>query len=335
MIKLKVAVVCGGNSREREVSIKSGKNVFDSLNKDLYEPYLVIIDTNLAWYDQTRNQTLDLYSTSKGINSKVKDLYDLAFLTVHGTFGEDGQLQSMLDFIGLPYTHSGRLASSMAMDKITTSNLLGSYGVLTPRTMEFNSSHDIESLGEKLLTDFKFPFILKPNSGGSSIATFKVVEELELVQALGFLAKELPNQMILAQEFISGRELTCPVIGNINSELKALAVGEIITGADFFDYNAKYFDATTEEIFPAKIDYEIEKQVKHLSTTAHQVLGCDGLTRSDFILTDKNEVYFLETNTNPGMSSASLCPKAAKLEYGSISVFLDQIINLAKDKFKL
>jgi D-alanine-D-alanine ligase len=335
MTKLKVAVICGGNSSEREISLKSGQNVFQALNRDLYEPFLVTIDTNLAWKDETRNITLDLYSTTNGVNVAIQDWYDLAFLTVHGTFGEDGQLQALLDIVGLPYTHSGRLASGLAMDKITTSNLLSSYGILTPRTMQFNSSHDLESLAHKLITDFQFPFILKPNSGGSSISTYKVVEELELVQALQSLAKNIPNQMILAQEFISGRELTCPVVGNTNSELKALAVGEIFTGADFFDYNAKYFDATTEEIFPAQIDYEIEKQVKHLATTAHQVLGCDGLTRSDFILTDKDEVYFLETNTNPGMSQASLCPKAAKLEYGSISAFLDQIIDLAKAKFGL
>ena len=335
MNKLKIAVICGGNSPERQVSLGCGLNVFNNLDRSKYEPFLIEVDEDLRWQNTTTNQPVELYSTQLGINYNLKDKYDLAFLAMPGSFGEDGQLQSILDMVGLPYTHSGRLSSAMTMDKATTANLVDSVDILTPKTLQFNSSSNIESLVDQILNTFQYPIFIKPNNGGSSISIYKIIEELELWQALQELAKDLPNTSILAQECINGRELTCAVIGNNDSLIEALMVGEIITGAEFFDYNAKYFDASTEEIFPAQIDIKIENRIKQMSVLAHQILKCDGLTRSDFILTKSGEVYFLEINTNPGMAQASLSPKIAKILYGSVSVLLDKIIDLALIKFQI
>ena len=335
MNKLKIAVICGGNSPERQVSLGCGLNVFNNLDRSKYEPFLIEVDEDLRWQDTTSNQSVELYSTQLGINYNLKDKYDLAFLAMPGSFGEDGQLQSILDMVGLPYTHSGRLSSAMTMDKATTASLVDSVEILTPKTLQFNSSSNIESIVDQILNTFQYPIFIKPNNGGSSINTYKIIEELELWQALQELAKDLPNISILAQECINGRELTCAVMGNNDGTVEALMVGEIITGAEFFDYNAKYFDASTEEIFPAQIDIKTENRIKQMSVLAHQILKCDGLTRSDFILTKSGEIYFLEINTNPGMAQASLSPKIAKILYGSVSVLLDKIIDLALIKFQI
>ena len=335
MNKLKIAVICGGNSPERQVSLGCGLNVFNNLDRSKYEPFLIEVDEDLRWQDTTTNQPVELYSTQSGINYNLKDKYDLAFLAMPGSFGEDGQLQSILDMVGLPYTHSGRLSSAITMDKATTASLVDSVDILTPKTLQFNSSSNIESLVDQILNTFQYPIFVKPNNGGSSINTYKIIEELELWQALQELSKDLPNTSILAQECINGRELTCAVVGNNDDIVEALMVGEIITGAEFFDYNAKYFDASTEEIFPAQIDIKIENRIKQMSVLAHQILKCDGLTRSDFILTKSGEIYFLEINTNPGMAQASLSPKIAKILYGSVSVLLDKIIDLAVTKSQI
>ena len=335
MNKLKIAVICGGNSPERQVSLGCGLNVFNNLDRSKYEPFLIQVDEDLKWQDTTTNQPVELYSTQLGINYNLKDKYDLAFLAMPGSFGEDGQLQSILDMVGLPYTHSGRLSSAMTMDKATTASLVDSVDILTPKTLQFNSSSNIESLVDQILNTFQYPIFVKPNNGGSSINTYKIIEELELWQALQELAKDLPSTSILAQECINGRELTCAVVGNNDGSIEALMVGEIITGAEFFDYNAKYFDASTEEIFPAQIDIKTENRIKQMSVLAHQILKCDGLTRSDFILTKTGEVYFLEINTNPGMAQTSLSPKIAKILYGSVAVLLDKIIDLALIKFQV
>lgn len=331
MSKLKIAVICGGNSGERDVSLLCGDNIFKSLDRQKYEPFLVVLDQNLVWFDHTRKLTLDLYSTNNGVNQKEANFYDLAFMAMPGTFGEDGQLQSLLEIIGLKYTHSKRLASALAMDKSIASQIAKNSDLKIPETLEFNSNR-LTSESLKVLTQkFEFPFILKPNSGGSSVATFKVLNSIELQTNLEFLQTELPNQTILAQQFVSGRELTCPVLGNSKSskQIQALAVGEIIIQSEFFDYNAKYFDTETQEIFPAQIDQSIYQKIQTQSITIHQVLGCDGLTRSDFILDSKGDLYYLETNTNPGMTPQSLCPKAAMLEYQTIQDFLDKIIKFA------
>jgi D-alanine-D-alanine ligase len=329
--KLKIAVICGGNSSEREVSLLCGQNVFNNLDKEKYNVYHLEVSQNLAWFDKTRNHKLDLYSTQNGVNPKVNELYDLAFLAMPGTFGEDGQLQSLLEIIGLKYTHSNRLVSALAMDKIFTSQLAESVGLKIPQTIIFNSNDSIELTSSAIQKQLKFPIILKPNEGGSSIYAFKLNNARELEDKLRFNRENLSNQNILAQEFVVGREITCPVLGNSKSikPLKALPVGEILIESEFFDYQAKYCDEKTREVFPAQVDPRIAQEVQRQSVLIHEKLGCNGLTRSDFILTTEHQIYYLETNTNPGMATQSLCPKAGALEFGSVANFLDQIIELA------
>jgi D-alanine-D-alanine ligase len=332
--KLKIAVICGGNSTEREVSLLCGQNVFENLDREKYEVYLVEISENLAWFDTTRNLKLNLYSTENGINSTFKNLYDLAFLAMPGTFGEDGQLQSLLEIIGLKYTHSGRLSSALAMDKNIASDLAQSIGLKIPKTFVFNSKTKPETTLKSIQSKLTFPIIFKPNSGGSSVDTFKIQNTSELKEKLDYFF-EKQEQIILAQEFVIGREITCPVLGNSNStqELHVLPVGEILIESEFFDYQAKYFDEKTREVFPAQVDPKFEKEIQRQSKLIHQKLNCDGLSRTDFILTSDNQIYYLETNTNPGMTAQSLCPKAGALEFGSVSNFLDKIIDLALEKY--
>jgi D-alanine-D-alanine ligase len=339
MSKIKLMVICGGRSNERDVSLNTGQNVYKNLNREKYEATLVDIKPNLEFVVIDSDVAskvglkIDIFGTALGVNSSITKEYDLVFNALHGEFGEDGKVQAILEIAGLKYTHSGVMASSIGMDKTMTTMLVSGSGLKTPMTLEFKSTDTLESIVELLTSQLKYPFFIKPNSSGSSQGIYKkIIEENELFETVNEIIKQKGTVEMLAQEYIEGRELTCPVVGNKKGEIVTMPVGEIITGAEFFDYNAKYFDASTEEIFPANIDRETQKIIQDGSVLAHTVVGCDGLTRSDFIMTKEGEVYFIEINTNPGLASTSLTPRAAKAMDLTYSELLDILCEKALEK---
>lgn len=328
--RIKVAVLCGGVSNEREISILSGKNIVTSLPKDRYDVSLVEITKNLKWIlkDGKNKKTITLFDKNHGIAKSGLKRFDVAFIALHGAFGEDGKLQAILDLIGIPYTGSGVLASALGMDKIKTLGIAEKHGIKTPRLFLLTPESIYKANYDSLIESIGYPCVVKPNKSGSSVGITIVKNKKELPQAIKRGFKE--DGKILIEEYINGRELTCGVMGNTGKTgVVALPPIEIIPSKPFFDYEAKYFSPDTQEICPAKVNKRITKEISRLSIKIHELLGCDGLTRSDFILSKNNNLYFLEINTIPGLTESSLCPKEAKAMGISFAEFLDKQIKLA------
>lgn len=310
----------GGTSSEREVSLWSGYQVINNLSQDLYEISKIEITTDGKWL--LNNKTfLAVFP-----NRDLKKRFDVIFIALHGAFGEDGKVQAILDTLQIPYTGSGVLASALGMNKAKTMELLISHKIRMPRTISLQKDNEIPTITT--------PCVIKPNESGSSVGVSIVKNKKELSPALRKAFKE--DRIALIQEYIEGRELTCAIIGNSSdNNLIALPAIEIVSQGTFFDYRAKYLSKKTREICPALIDKKVSTEIVRLSKRVHRTLGCDGLTRSDFILSKKNnKLYFLEINTIPGLTEASLCPKAARTTGIPFSKFLDLQINLAISKHK-
>lgn len=289
---MKIAVLYGGVSGEREVSLSTGKGVINALKQNGHD--VIEIDFNPDKLDDIIN--LDV---------------DLVFIGLHGKFGEDGSIQGLLDMLNIPYVGSGVTASSLAMDKAKAKQLFKSSGIPTAKANVYHihSEKEIEQIANEISSSFDLPFVVKPNREGSTLGLTIVKHEAELVDAIAN-AKE-SDEFILVEQFIDGLELTVPVQGKIGNE-EALPIIEIIPKNELYDYESKYTAGGSEYIIPARISEELTEQIQHYAITAHQVLGCETYSRADFILTENGIPYILEVNTLPGMTPTSLFPEAAK-----------------------
>lgn len=316
---IRVAVLCGGISGEHDVSLKSGGQVL----KHLPAPYQGT-QINIT-------KTGEWLSRGKKIQPGKLNGFDVAFIALHGRGGEDGHVQALLDLSGIPYTGSGVLASALAMDKFRTQEMLKSVGIRSPRSVRVTPTMTMNEALKEVRKQINVPCVIKPNEGGSSLGVTIVEKQSHLKSAIDKARNEDAN--ILIQERIIGRELTCGVIGNTGEELLALPPIEIIHEGAFFDYAAKYVSTKTQEICPAPLSKALTAHVKEAAQRVHATIGCDGLTRSDFILTPSKTLYFLEINTIPGLTEQSLCPKEAQAIGMPFPVFLDMQLRLAIDKF--
>jgi D-alanine-D-alanine ligase len=346
--KIRVAVICGGTSSEREVSLQSGKQVIEHLDRSLYEPRYIEIAKNGQWLLKDTQTPLQIdiaqpddhqivLSTASGELDRVAGdhPFDIAFIALHGSFGEDGRIQALLDLLNIPYTGSSVLASALCMNKAQTRNQLRGIGIAMPDyfIVQHRSTPTLEQLDERICKEMNYPCIVKPNESGSSIGITLVESKDALADALSFAFAE--DETILIEQFIKGREITCGVLGNssIGGDLQALPPVEIFVDGVFFDYNAKYHSKQTKELCPAPLDEKETEEVKHLALQIHSRIGCDGLSRSDFILRD-GTFYYLETNTVPGLTEQSLCPKEAAAAGFTFERFLGIQIELAMEKFR-
>lgn len=302
--KIRVALLFGGFSAEREISIKTGKMIAANLNKKKYLVFLFDPKTDLE----------------KLIKVIKKKKIDLVFPALHGTLGEDGALQGMLELLGVPYVFSGVLASALAMDKEMTKKVLQREKILTPHHIVLEKQHS-----QNIVRKVKLPAVVKPIAQGSSVGTFIVKTAGELPGALKEAFKF--GSRVMVEEFVQGKEITAAVLGNKNP--RALPLVEIKPKVShFFDYRAKYEVGGSQEICPAPLDRALTKKIQDVAVKVHQVLGCRGVTRSDFILRGKRS-YFLEINTIPGMTKTSLVPQAAAKAGLPFPELLDRLIELA------
>ena len=278
-----VTVLMGGWSAEREVSLASGAACADALND--------------AGYDVTR---VDVSRNLKTLIDALKPAPDVVFNALHGRFGEDGRIQSLLDILGLPYTHSGVLASALAMDKQSAKALFAARGILCPEGKLLT----IAEIGDSM--PLNPPFVVKPNNEGSSVGVMVIRQGDNRVTFDNWPY----GDDVLVEQFIDGRELTVAVIGD-----RALGVTELRPNVGFYDYEAKYTDGKTEHLCPAPIPDEITELAMEYAVLAHQALGCRGVSRSDFRYDDTESspgrLYMLEVNTQPGMTPLSLVPEQA------------------------
>lgn len=311
MNKIRLALLSGGVSTEREVSLNSGSQVFDALDKDKYD---------ITRYDpKTDLQQLVLDA------SKI----DAALIILHGPFGEDGTVQGLLDLLDIPYQGAGVLGSAAAMNKLTAKQLYGGSKIPTPGYLALGLNDEISI--SKAVDTLGLPIVVKPACAGSSVGMTIVKEEKDLADAIkmGF---DHDDTLIL-ERYIKGVELTCGVLGN--EDLEALPIIEIIPGDshEYFDYQAKYVAGETEEICPARIDEALTQQVQDFAIQAHKALFLKGYSRTDMILRE-GELFVLETNTIPGMTATSLFPQSAQVGGYSFSALLDKLIQLSIEENK-
>ena len=278
-----VTVLMGGWSAEREVSLASGAACADALND--------------VGYDVTR---VDVSRNLKTLIDALNPAPDVVFNALHGRFGEDGRIQSLLDILGLPYTHSGVLASALAMDKQSAKALFAARGIPCPEGKLLT----IAEIGDSM--PLNPPFVVKPNNEGSSVGVMVIRQGDNRVTFDNWPY----GDDVLVEQYIDGRELTVAVIGD-----RALGVTELRPNVGFYDYEAKYTDGKTEHLCPAPIADEITELAMEYAVLAHQALGCRGVSRSDFRYDDTESspgrLYMLEVNTQPGMTPLSLVPEQA------------------------
>ncbi len=305
MKKITIALICGGISSERKVSLSSGEQVYQALDKQKYY--------------------LRRYDPQSDLNRLVAEaaLIDAALVILHGPFGEDGRIQGLLDLLGIPYQGTGVLGSALAMNKLASKQLYEFSGLPTPPYRVVRRGDPIVPLCYQGLG---LPLVVKPISGGSSVGMSIVRSETALADALKTAFQE--DEAVLLEAYIEGVELTGGVLGN--EELEALPIVEIIPGEnyDFFDYAAKYTAGATREICPARIDDVMTEKAQLYAKRAHQALFCRGYSRTDMILKDR-EIYVLETNTIPGMTATSLLPLAAAAAGYPFGKLLDRLIELS------
>jgi D-alanine-D-alanine ligase len=299
----------GGRSTEREVSLASGREVKKYLNPERYEVSVFDLSTDLALLV---NQASDL---------------DVVFPALHGALGEDGTVQGLLDLLSLPYVGSGVLASAMCMDKKVAKDIYRINGLPVARDFLVEKNQELSKAVSDVDKELGFPVVVKPVNQGSSVGLTIADNEQELAESLKEAFKFGGKALI--EQYIKGRELTCAVIGN--SEPRALPPIEISPGIghEFFDYQAKYEPDQALEICPAPLSRVDFEKIRYLSVMAHQKLGCRGMSRSDFILSDDGIFYILETNTLPGFTSNSLLPKAAFAAGIDFPSLLDELVRLA------
>lgn len=284
-----VAVVMGGPSAEREVSLNTGAAIANALREYGY--------TNVVEID------LDPRNFGKQL---AESKAEVVFNAVHGLYGEDGRLQTLMEIREMPYTGSGMIASVSCMDKVITKRMLRDAGISTPACLIVNKKES--GIKEKIMQRFSLPVVIKPASQGSSIGVEIVKEENQLDEALANAFKY--SRDILVEEFIGGKELTVSMMQK-DGEVVALPVIHIAPHSGTYDYHSKYTKGATEYICPADLDEETTKKVQEISKQAYEVLGCSGVARADVMLDEEGNGYVLEINTVPGMTATSLVPKAA------------------------
>ncbi|MCH9853276.1 MAG: D-alanine--D-alanine ligase [Alphaproteobacteria bacterium] len=304
---VKILVLSGGWSSEREVSLVSGKNCADALQASGW---------NAQFYDLTGN-------VIGFINDLVTKKPDLVFNALHGTYGEDGAIAGLLNMMGIAYTHSGIAASAVAMDKLLTKQFLAPLGI------KFAESYDMSGVtnnlaGLKKQCPLTPPYVLKPIRDGSSRGIYIIGAD----NIPDMSEEKNMSQDYMAESYVSGSELTVAVLDNYG----ALGVTELVPKQGFYDYHAKYNDGVTTHICPAQISEKLEAKCRAQAKIAHDALGCKQVSRSDFRYDEDNDtLYFLEINTHPGMTSLSLVPEQAKLHGIAFTDLCDLLVEGALD----
>jgi len=318
-----IALIAGGFTGEYEVSINSAKNIAANLDPAKYQVYTILV-TRADWFYDTRHGHISIDKNDFSLTiagKKVK--FDFAFITIHGTPGEDGKLQGYFDILGIPYNTCDATTSAITMNKAFTKTLVhGIHGLNAARSMQLHrkDGHDIATIAANL----KFPLFIKPNNGGSSVGMSKVHNIAGLPEAIEKAFHE--DDQVLVEEFIKGREYSRG-IARLKGKIVVLPATEIISHKEFFDYEAKYTAGASEEITPADLSHEQNEKIADILTEIYLRLNCKGMVRIDFILLEgSREFYFIEVNTTPGQSSASLVPQQVRAAGMDLMEFYGDLI---------
>jgi len=326
MSQKNIALLAGGFTGEYEVSVNSAQNIKSNLDASKYNVYTIFINRD-TWFCEAGNEKVEVDKNDFSLTlDKKKIKFDFAFITIHGTPGEDGKLQGYLDMLGIPYNTCDATTSAITMNKAYTKAIVhGIHGLHTARSMQlFHSDmHDVSTIASNL----KFPLFIKPNNGGSSVGMSKVYNVAGLAEALEKAFHE--DSQVLVEEFIKGREYSIGV-ARLNGHITVLPATEIISSKDFFDYEAKYTPGVSQEITPADLSAEQNELISSIVTEVYLRLNCKGMVRIDFIILENTgEFYFIEINTTPGQSANSLVPQQVRAAGMNLGEFYGELIESA------
>lgn len=323
-MRKKIALVAGGYSGESVISLASAKTIQQNLDTDLYEVYVIIVEKQSWWHESANGARVEVDKNDFSITLSGKKItFDLAFIAIHGSPGEDGKLQGYFDLIGLPYSTCNTLISAVTFNKALCNNALRSYHVTNIAHSVLLHKKRSFSLGS-ILETLTFPVFVKPNESGSSLGVSKVSQPANILPAIEKAFAE--SEQILIEEFIEGTELTIGVY-RTNGTVHALPATELVSKNEFFDYEAKYTKGVTDEITPARISPEVKDTLEKTAKSIYEVLHCDGMVRIDFILQKgSGKLFFLEVNTVPGQSENSLIPQQIEAAGMSLKDFYGNLI---------
>jgi D-alanine-D-alanine ligase len=350
--KIRVGVIFGGRSGEHEVSLVSATSVINSLDKEKYEVVPIGIAQSGRWLSSGR--ALQLLKSRDGLDREPERFLvpepnrqallsadgesstrlDVVFPLIHGTYGEDGTLQGLLELANIPYVGAGVLGSAVGMDKIIQKQLYEQADIPIAKYVWFLSS-ECQTGGKKIVAEvekkLKYPVFTKPANTGSSVGIAKAHNRAELIQGIA-MAALYDRKVVVEQGVKNAREIECSVLGN--DEPVASAPGEIIPSNEFYDYDAKYVDGKSTSVIPAHLSRKTATDVRKFAVDAFRALDLAGMARVDFFVTKQNKVYLNEVNTIPGFTSISMYPKlweASGLSYGNL---LDRLIALALERHR-
>jgi len=327
--KIKIALLLGGTSPERKVSKATGASIYKALTGLGYETVLI----NPA-YGENQPKNPDVFFKEddyaeisnenyvKALNLNLFNNIDLAFIALHGKYGEDGTIQSLLELKGISYTGSKVLSSAISMDKTMSKILFQHYNINTPEWITVNNNYNLSSLKEEIKSKLNYPCVIKPNDQGSTVGLTICSNENEIDDALK-LALQFSDKALI-EKFIEGRELTVGILEN-----EVFPVLEIKPKHNLYDYECKYTPGMSEYEVPAKISEEVSERLKKSALDAFKALGCEGYARVDYRLSPDNKEYCLEINTLPGMTSTSLVPKMAKAAGISFEELIERIVRIS------
>lgn len=319
--RLNIALLAGGNSSEREIALQSAAQIYEALDKERYNIFLIDLNHRDWSYTAPDGSVWQVDKNDFSITVKgEKTLFDYALILIHGTPGEDGKLQGYLEMMEIPFSSCSMTSSVITFDKMTTKQTLRgkvnlAREVFLRRGEEYNS--------DKIVAELGLPLFVKPNASGSSFGVTRVTKREELEQAVALAFTE--SDEILIEECITGREMGCGVMIAGGKEY-IFPITEIIAKNAFFDYEAKYTAGMSEEITPANITEEVKRELNRMTLEAYRTCRCSGVVRVDFIVTEEGKPYLIELNSIPGMSGGSIVPKQAREMGISLGELYDIII---------
>lgn len=320
--KIRVGVLLGGSSAEREVSLVTGRAIFVNLDRKKYNPTLIEMakDDRFFIINKHTKKLLDL-------QNKDRKLFDIIFIALHGTPGEDGTVQGMLEFLNIPYTGSNTLSSAVSMNKVIAGEIYKINGLPHPEFVHFRDTEwakGKKGILSRIERKIKYPTVIKPVNQGSAVGVGVVRTRPELINFVNKTIKKF--KWLMAQKFIKGKEATCGVLEREGSAF-ALPPTHIIPRLNsFYDYKSKYKKDGSTHVCPAEFGPKINKEIQLLALRAHKVLGCKGMSRTDIFVSEDKKFFIIETNTIPGMTPTSLLPEAAKQAGIDFPRMLDMII---------
>lgn len=328
MEKLKIALLAGGDSPEREIALQSAAQIAAALDRGKYD--VTVIDLHRRDWHYTapdgRQWQVDKNDFSLTVEGERRE-FDYALVIIHGTPGEDGRLQGYLDMMGIPYSSCSMVSSVITFDKITTKRTLAGRGINLAREVFLRRDEAFDAA--RIVADLGLPLFVKPNANGSSFGVTKVHTPEELPAAIA--AAFAQGDEILVEECIAGREMGCGVMIAGGKEY-LFPITEIIPRKEFFDYEAKYTAGHSEEITPADIAPEVKAELNRMTLEAYRTCRCSGVVRVDFIVTPEGRPYFIELNSIPGMSAGSIVPKQVRAMGMTLGELFDIVIDDTRRK---